>query len=307
MPPVLPERLEFESRFRVCPGLPSLAGLVTVVRARATVPTERVRIMLAAAVLAMLTTAGAVDLTPYFPVPSGAVWTYDRNGVVYTTTMTGAGSFEGAPVQVFENSYLNDASRRFLFFLSSGSAGVLYHGNSYSLGQDEGQTAYDPPRLQLPDALQVGDSVTSTSEQVVSVNGQVAADPGSVTRVVDTITLGGSETLTVPAGTFAVVKIQASSRVTTSIPLNGGFSFIVSDTTSVRDEWYAPGIGLVKAFEDDPGEGAVTTVLVSTNANSVDSDGDGIPDAQDAFPNDADDHPARTILTVIGALLLETD
>lgn len=243
-------------------------------------------IVVALAVMSM-STAQAMDLTPYYPVDAGTTWTYDRNGTVYTTESSGGGSFEGDAVEVLENSYLNDVTREFRFYVSATGDGVFYHGNDYALGQDTGKTVYDPPRLQLPDQLGIGESETGTSQQEVYANGQLTGDGGAETAIVDTVTLVGTESVTVPAGTFDAVKVSTSSRVTVYIAVNGGFGIVVSDTTTTRDAWYARGIGLVRAYEPDADEGPVTTVLLSTNATGPDVDGDGVPDDLDAFPNDA--------------------
>ena len=58
----------------------------------------------------------------------------------------------------------------------------------------------------------------------------------------------GRETVTVPAGTFEAVKIQASSIVEILVPFGNEKVPMKYSGTSLT--WYAPGIGYVKSIEN---------------------------------------------------------
>lgn len=58
----------------------------------------------------------------------------------------------------------------------------------------------------------------------------------------------GTESITVPAGTFEAVKIQASSFVEILVPFGGQQVPMKYNNTSMI--WYAPGVGYVKSIEN---------------------------------------------------------
>lgn len=95
---------------------------------------------------------------------------------------------------------------------------------------------YSPSELWFPSSVANGtvETRTSTQSSQVSVNGGPAIDSTSTQEV--TITVHPAESVSVPAGTFQAVKmietIQNTEEGTT--------------TMSTVEEWFAPGVGLVK-------------------------------------------------------------
>jgi hypothetical protein len=58
----------------------------------------------------------------------------------------------------------------------------------------------------------------------------------------------GTESVTVPAGTFDAIKIQASSTVEILVPFGNEQVPMKYSGTSIT--WYAPGVGFVKSIEN---------------------------------------------------------
>ncbi|MEM9314646.1 MAG: thrombospondin type 3 repeat-containing protein [Pseudomonadota bacterium] len=207
------------------------------------------------------------------PLVPGSTWRLSADGQEYTLSVIGTGTFEGASVTVMRNVVSGVTVLE--YYLSKSSAGDLYHGAEFdSPPFGSTRTIYTPPRLQLPDELDFGQSETQGT--TISVTNSVIPGLGQVNTITDTITLVGPELVTVPAGTFPAYKFVIDSV----------FDAVLVDFPSSSTVWYVPGLGAVKAINVDE-EGTETTVLLDFSLAGPDSDGDGIPDDGDAFPNDA--------------------
>lgn len=77
-------------------------------------------------------------------------------------------------------------------------------------------------------------------EGTQTINGQDAASRNETTY---NCTAGGTESVTVPAGTFDAVKVDCQTN--TQITISGVDAPSTSNTTSTA--WYASGVGMVKA------------------------------------------------------------
>ncbi|MEL7044388.1 MAG: thrombospondin type 3 repeat-containing protein [Pseudomonadota bacterium] len=229
---------------------------------------------LVAACLALLSPPGvSLDLTTMLPLAPGSSWRLSADGQEYTLTVIGTGTFEGAPVTVMRNVVSGVTVLE--YYLSKNAVGDLYHGSEFeSPPFGTSRIVYAPPRLQLPDELDFGQSETQAT--TISVTNSVFPGVGQVNAITDTITLVGPELVTVPAGSFPAYKFVISSV----------FNAVLADFPSSSTVWYVPGLGAVKAINVDE-EGTETTVLLDFSLAGTDSDGDGIPDDGDAFPNDS--------------------
>ncbi len=86
----------------------------------------------------------------------------------------------------------------------------------------------------------------------------------------------GKETVTVPYGTFEAINVRLSLSVGITIQ---GYAMEIPLESEI---WLVDGIGIVKRVESG-------TPVVLTDFSGADSDGDGVMDAIDPFPNDANE------------------
>ena len=94
------------------------------------------------------------------------------------------------------------------------------------------------------------------------------SDPQAPSHGTYSVTLQelGRETITVPAGTFEAIKIQANSTVDIVTVFEGNEVPIKFNGTTIT--WYAPGVGYVKSVENSDFSGemySATTELLSYN------------------------------------------
>lgn len=124
--------------------------------------------------------------------------------------------------------------------------GALYIARSRGYGPTgtlATETTYDPPALIVPADVTPGATGTTTS--VVTVK------TGSTTMTYTSqrdVTVVGVETITVPAGTFRALKVEALVANTSTSTQRG-----------LNTVWWVPGVGRVRSQNSDPGTGAVTS------------------------------------------------
>ena len=173
----------------------------------------------------------AFEAGNYFPLAVGNEWTYVRSGqVIYNQTILVNVTAKMQP---------------------SGSTVVYYQLNNFNgqahwVTQSAGIVSEYPGNLWYMLNGDVGQSWTMSIN--TSVPGVIPGSNGAVIQVISR-----NETVTVPAGTFTAVHL----RFTTGISDAG-----------ITDEWFAPGIGLVKRVESSIA-GAVTTVLTRAVVNGI--------------------------------------
>lgn len=126
--------------------------------------------------------------------------------------------------------------------------GALYITRSrryHSTGTLASESAYDPPALFVPADVTPGASGTTTSVVTVMT--------GSTTMTYTSqrdVTVVGEEPITVPAGTFRALKVEALVTTTTSS---------TSTQRGLNTVWWVPGVGRVRSQNSVLGTGAVTS------------------------------------------------
>lgn len=203
----------------------------------------------------------------HFPASVGSSWNYNTQALTITGATTGMRSgTETVQVQA-GGSFRSDLS------LSNGNS-VLSYTNYVNLGQaiyvtdtqitittvdtvplpvigsywTETTTVntYTPSQLSFPSSVVTGTLETSTSTGNTHLTGvthytgipdvQTPPTDTVTTQVVD-VTVGPTESVTVPAGTFQAIKITKVFTITEGSTTNPPFTVF---------EWYAAGVGLVK-------------------------------------------------------------
>ncbi len=215
----------------------------------------------------------AVTMTSYFPLHTGNSWTYqilEYPMTITETILSGTVDINGANAKILESSqgireyFTNDTNgiRKHRNFYP---ADLLFPGAAVTL-------TFVPPFVYSYAQMDVG--------MQVSTNGivdAIAEGLGQATlNFQGTSTFEGFEIVTVPAGTFATIRLKAIGETWGTI---GGESFYLQENVTV---WFANNIGLIKqvvvitlGVDTD----TQTYLLTSTNihipsANLVDFNGD---------------------------------
>lgn len=183
----------------------------------------------------------------YYPVVSGASWTYQiSNGQTATHFMevTGEDAFT-LTIQSADSTAAMDG------FCDSGDITLLETGGISAIFTTQDSSAVvsttNMDGVTLPYIIQVGDDWSQTVE--IKASGSSA----TYTALIETTnTAAGLETVSVPAGTFEAIRIEQSSTATL-------FGSPMEFKSTV---WFAAGVGSIKAVHY-AGENTTTTELTA--------------------------------------------
>lgn len=180
---------------------------------------------------------------PYFPLRTGASWTFGGTDGTMTWSVSGAtGSTDSASATMD----IATSSGNLTVHWTCGSEGIVsYDFGSISapgFGQFATMNVVDSSGTLLPpaDRLTPGSSWPTNFTLVMNVSAQgVTLDMNAKTS--ETWTAAGTETVSVPAGTFQALRVDGTS--TTSI---SGTMVPVTVSTTSMTYWYAKGVGIVR-------------------------------------------------------------
>ena len=196
-----------------------------------------------------LAAPGQISMQNYFPFQPGYTWTYqdEKPGSVLPPYTRAVGQtpvlINGISTFVWADS--NGVSR----YMSNDADGIRRHANgspgyATGVGNITLTSTYTPPELYVPAAVTLGTTVTQTGTIA-----QTGSDGSSSSDSYSQTISFGAESVTVPAGTFAAVRVS-NLRV-------------ISGVASTNTFWVADGVGMVKlAFEDSTG--AIETFSLSS-------------------------------------------
>jgi hypothetical protein len=190
---------------------------------------------------------GACD-NPLYPVAVGVTWSY-------STTSTVLGDFTRSILAVTANGFTDQDV--FSGGITRTGEWNCDHGALITLQPDAGPSGVvqannitaefhttDMSGVTLPATVDAGTSWTQnfTIEGVESIGGQ---DIPAKNETAYSCTGGGTESVTVPAGTFDAVRMNCTTDMTITVTMNG--VDVPTAITNTSTLWYAPGIGLVKS------------------------------------------------------------
>lgn len=207
-----------------------------------------------------------------YPVKQGASWVYASTGgpsgsFNYINSITEART-DGFTL----TSQFADATRaqewacqpdglKALQLGGGSAAGISIQGMTTSL------TTSDVTGLSLPRAIDPG----AQWQYSLALQGTVVMpdNPQAPANGVYSVTMQalGSETVTVPAGTFEAVKIQSTSTVDIISAFAGKETPIKFNGTTIT--WYAPGIGYVKSVENGDFGGTAFSATTELQSYSI--------------------------------------
>lgn len=205
----------------------------------------------------------------YLPIVQGASWTYSGSGIEepyeYTTTVSEVRADGFEYTHTFDDLVLTQQWG----CTPAGLAALEYGNGPEAIINTSGMTiAYetiDSSGVSLPSDLAVGQSWTQTYtvQGVMEVEGLTMNSTGTVTH---TFTAVGEESVTVPAGTFAALRVEGNSLIDLQASMDGGFLLPFTFDSDVVI-WWVPNVGMVRSESLVSIEGADaftdTTVLLS--------------------------------------------
>ncbi|WP_369985207.1 IPT/TIG domain-containing protein [Thalassolituus sp.] len=225
----------------------------------------------------------------YLPTDNGITWEYD-NGV--ESSFDGTIVTDDIPFSVLTHSPGGGKE----YFHSQDDQIVLRGFYAPSLNVEG--TTYSADVVLSRNILIWADSYPVGQSTTVSGGGEVTISPTYGERAISfsaTRNIVGTETVTVPAGTFTAIHATIEMEVSTVVE---GTTILLPYTA---EYWFTQDLGIIKRKEN-----GITMRLVSTSGISIpdedtpqapgtdlpaddnpDSDGDGYPDASDAFPNNS--------------------
>ena len=183
---------------------------------------------------------GQLSMQNYFPFQPGYAWTYqdEKPGFVLPTYTRVVGQtpvlINGVSAFVWADS--NGVSR----YMTNDADGIRRHANgspgyAAGVGNITLTGIYTPPEVYVPAAVALGTTLTQTGTIT-----QTGSDGSSSSDTYSQTITFGAESVTVPAGTFAAIRVS-NLRV-------------ISGVASTNTFWVADGVGMVKlAFEDSSG------------------------------------------------------
>jgi len=192
-------------------------------------------------------TSGACA-NPLYPVAVGVSWTYSMSSTVvgnFTRSITAVNADGFTDQDVFTSGVTRtgewkcESGSLIALQPDGGPSGVV---QTSSITAEFQTTAMDG--VTLPATVDTGTAWTQnfTLEGNQSINGQSVS---SKNETAYSCTAGGTESVTVPAGTFNAVRVDCQTEITITISLNG--VEVPTSVSTTSTSWYAPGVGMVKS------------------------------------------------------------
>lgn len=209
---------------------------------------------------------------PLYPVKQNATWTYFNTGgpsgdFTYTDTIT-----EARPDGFTLTTTFEGLTRTQQWVCETGGLKALEYGGGATAvistaGMDISFNTLEVSGITLPKEIVPGMQWLYS----LTLEGGTTMPDGSQTKSSGTFSATmqemGGETITVPAGTFETVKIQA----TTTLDIIGEFQGIQvpMKITGSTITWYAPGVGQVKSISNSDFGGSPFTLTTELQSYSV--------------------------------------
>jgi hypothetical protein len=248
----------------------TVSSILFIVILAACVPSDSTAITAVPTGAAALTAAKDASVSrgcanAYYPVPSGASWSYASRGSIagdysYTRTITAVNDVGFTTSDHFSTG----VDRTLKWNCQDGNLTTLDTGSGSS-GSVKSTilkmvvVSTDADGYNIPATFEAG----KTWSEKIEINGNLensGTNVGTAQNVAQiNCRAGSADTITVPAGTFNTVKATCTSAMIVTTTVKGLTMPPVIDNESTT-YWYVKGIGLVKSVGSNPG-GNETIVL----------------------------------------------
>jgi hypothetical protein len=184
---------------------------------------------------------------------SGSTTTFYYKNAGLATAPSGQSSFEvdvtsTAGAGLFKGYYGTDSAGDF----------VNYAGDTTVSTGNSSDDVYNPYEVNLPGTLTAGQTVTTAAQDVnTSTNSAGVSTDTSTDNEQFTLASETPSQITVPKGTFSCYEV---TEVDTTVDSSGNTS-----TPDTEQEWFSPGVGLVKSVDQTDGSTVVLTQFVGVD------------------------------------------
>jgi len=184
-----------------------------------------------------------------YPVVAGASWTYTTTGGTVVGDYTRSILTVNADGFTDQDIFTSGITRTGEWKCDSGSLIALQpDGGPSGVVQSDNVTAEFHTTamsgVTLPGIVNAGDTWTQnfTIEGNESINGKSIPAKNETAY---SCTAAGTESVTVPAGTFDAVRVDCQADINITITVSG--AEVPTHVTTTSTMWYAPGVGTVKS------------------------------------------------------------
>jgi len=196
------------------------------------------------------TGANACD-HPYLPLRSGASWSYDSSegGMTWNVTSAGGSAASASATMAFS---MPEAT--FTINWTCSSAGITSYdfGNisSSAFGEIVTLDVVNSSGSWLPPAESLVPGYSWSNDYTMVVSSSFGGESVELTTTTsESWSVGGMETVSVPAGTFDALRIDGTS----TMEMSGFMGISVPATTTRQTFWFAEGVGIVRYTSSSEG------------------------------------------------------
>ena len=187
---------------------------------------------------------------PYLPLRTGASWSYagSDGDLAWSVTSASGSADEASATMDFAAP-----SVTMTVHWTCGSAGIVSYDlvslSALDLGNVATMDIVDTSGTWLPPAENLAPGSSWSNEYTMVVSVPDAGDLGDMsTRVSESWTVAGVETVSVPAGTFEALRIDGTATMTMSTPMGDMPAIALS-----MSYWFAKDVGIVRSTHSSEG------------------------------------------------------
>ncbi|MBK9924271.1 MAG: hypothetical protein IPP66_03180 [Anaerolineales bacterium] len=198
---------------------------------------------------------------PFYPIAVGVSWSYSFSGAApgnFTRSIIAVNADGFTDQDAFDNGVTRtgdwkcDAGALIALQPDGGQSGT---SNVESSNVSVSFQTTEMSGVTMPATLNPGETWTQNFilEGIETINGQ---EIPAKNETAHSCTVGNTESVTVPAGTFDAVHVDCTTDMKITITLNG--SEVPTAITSTSTVWYASGVGMIKT--DSQVNGATSVI-----------------------------------------------
>ena len=203
----------------------------------------------------------------YFPVPSGANWAYSSTGGAlgaFTYTWTVAAVSDTGFTTDIQSSLGANSTVKWncqdgnLAALDGGSGSLSITTSKVTVTSD----SITADGYNIPASFDTGNTWSEKVTTDSTVKSGTKTEQSQLVSQLD-CTAAGTDTVTVPSGTFETVKVTCNETIAVSALVQGTAIPAGNPVAETITDWYAKGVGLVKSVKTVTSTGSSETIVLT--------------------------------------------